>query len=597
MLARPMLAQHLMQQELQMPSRWVLIRARSELDYAAMIYSRRCILNPESADWYVHLRADSSPQGGRDWFVVELDYCHGLASKSTAERHSLLHMLEQGGSIVSRILPLTILGKKAGTTVHKAQRLIHALTLESGDIQETLDRTMSYLSDFGAESGLYTMPNPNGPATDDAGFLMKRALPIADADHALHHIMGEIDVLDSWQEFKDTLNAVARTFSSYYKLDRFRALQLLIVEHSPYSRPAQASAAARAFQQCPYSQDCGNNQARPRTSPVYPGVTSLLSSERTNQQIPVQYATPIIAAYSRPVEKASATPAAPDPGLPSHSSECIRISKRVPIQLLSLKLFLSAEDVCVRHNPAIPDEHRGTFDKLFKTICPSFVEHRWNYLFETLDWLLPRKQALEYMKLQDLGEQGDKELTARELELLGNITQHKDSLEALRFWATAELAKQLANWGHRVSGVLHGCPCHPERRGRRRLDDGQDPPPICSMAGRMGVPLANGIVYMLLGKLTDLVLSQSSQAAVTKMETHFPAETQSLLNSFTTARAKIRLRTEQVFSYWGELPWSMLSIMRPFVEVFENPQEVMQSSMCFSGLKIVVLCRDCRVEQ
>ena len=33
----------------------------------------------------------------------------------------------------------------------------------------------------------------------------------------------------------------------------------------------------------------------------------------------------------------------------------------------------------------------------------------------------------------------------------------------MRFWATAGLTMILATWGHRVSGYLHPCPCHPLR--------------------------------------------------------------------------------------------------------------------------------------
>ena len=39
---------------------------------------------------------------------------------------------------------------------------------------------------------------------------------------------------------------------------------------------------------------------------------------------------------------------------------------------------------------------------LFKTICPSFVEHRWQFLFETLSWIAPRQQCLAYLKLEEL---------------------------------------------------------------------------------------------------------------------------------------------------------------------------------------------------
>ena len=65
---------------------------------------------------------------------------------------------------------------------------------------------------------------------------------------------------------------------------------------------------------------------------------------------------------------------------------------------------------------------------LFKTICPSFVEHRWQFLFETLSWIAPRQQCLAYLKLEELSggrEDGDGQdaalLSSNQLELLAGL--------------------------------------------------------------------------------------------------------------------------------------------------------------------------------
>ena len=116
-------------------------RARSELDLACMVYARRCLLNPET-DFYVHLRADSSPQGGRDWFLVELDICRPGAGPA-------------GVSITPRMMPLGRIGARAASATRKRRQLMRILGLESGDLQTTIDRTMSILVDFGAEAGLW----------------------------------------------------------------------------------------------------------------------------------------------------------------------------------------------------------------------------------------------------------------------------------------------------------------------------------------------------------------------------------------------------------------------------------------------------------
>ena len=95
-----------------------------------MVYSR-CLLDL-AAPWYVHLRADSSPQGGRAWSVVEMDLNEG-----------------KGGKICNRLLPLSILSQRAGSAVHRGQQMLQVLDLERGSLQTTLDRTFSLLSDFG----------------------------------------------------------------------------------------------------------------------------------------------------------------------------------------------------------------------------------------------------------------------------------------------------------------------------------------------------------------------------------------------------------------------------------------------------------------
>ena len=58
---------------LQVPSRMTLLSSRLELDLATMVFCHRFILNSQS-QWYIHLRADSFPQGGRDYFICEYDY-------------------------------------------------------------------------------------------------------------------------------------------------------------------------------------------------------------------------------------------------------------------------------------------------------------------------------------------------------------------------------------------------------------------------------------------------------------------------------------------------------------------------------------------
>ena len=101
---------------------------------------------------------------------------------------------------------------------------------------------------------------------------------------------------------------------------------------------------------------------------------------------------------------------------------------------------------------------------LFKTLCPEFVDHRWEYLYDALEWAVPREKALQFLKLHDFSSPAAKEdenqhqLSAKHLELLQELGH--ENKRSCRFWAIAGLCRILAHWGHNVTGYLHGCLCH-----------------------------------------------------------------------------------------------------------------------------------------
>ena len=208
-----------------LPSTAALSRWRLELDMATCIFAQHCILNT-STTWVVHLRADSSPQGGRDWFVVEYDWCamKDVGSSADAGRADhATHLLRSSKmKIDKRILPLSILGQRASSAVHKAQHVLRVLGMESESLPFTISRTYSLLTDFGAESSMFNLPaqqlevradqsgarrqskilddidldsdglshGAGDPVGLDSPFhrLFAKALPIADCDHSIHHV-------------------------------------------------------------------------------------------------------------------------------------------------------------------------------------------------------------------------------------------------------------------------------------------------------------------------------------------------------------------------------------------------------------------------
>ena len=200
----PDLADHLLQQGIRAPSRWALSRGRLEFDFASMVFARKFLFHPD-LQWFIHLRADASPKGGRDFLVSEVDYCH-LPAQSPQHISRLL----ENGRIQIRLLPLTTVGAKAASAVHKGLLLLKALGMESADLRLSISRTMTMLFDFGAESGIWKLSSSIfKPSVDGQGpvqpqmsaaaveqplheqpleRLFQRALPLADCDHALHHV-------------------------------------------------------------------------------------------------------------------------------------------------------------------------------------------------------------------------------------------------------------------------------------------------------------------------------------------------------------------------------------------------------------------------
>lgn len=244
-------------------------------------------------------------------------------------------------------------------------------------------------------------------------------------------------------------------------------------------------------------------------------------------------------------------------------------------------------------------EHRQATLSLFKTVCPQFVEHRWEYLYETLEWVAPRKRALEFLKLKDFSTAAAErdnpshteqhQLSSKHLELLSNLCD--DGPGARRFWAMCGLAKILSDWGHGVSRFLHGCPCHdmndrPKKRKKKDVDflarkEAEDKEAACPMAGRMAVPLAAGYPKLALEALNSEAgnLSPHLQSDLNKLFDIDRAGGELLMNNFHLAIARLTFRMTQTFGYWSELPWSILMIAQPYVLKFSSAEEAGTQAM------------------
>ena len=245
-------------------------------------------------------------------------------------------------------------------------------------------------------------------------------------------------------------------------------------------------------------------------------------------------------------------------------------------------------DVCIRQNPSVAEQHKDMFAANFKHICPSYTEHRWHYLYDTLEWIVPRRAALEFLKLDDLlqGENSSKadsehSLSKAEWEMLRCM--QSDQRHATLFWTMAGLCQQLAQWGKGFAFQLHSCPCRCKEKKKTELGRSQDSPvggskpsKPCPMIGRTGVLLASGLADAAICELRNITNAFPAHLteSVAALRTADPEQARKLMNDFQGSIGRIAFRAGQHFSYWNDLPWSLLMVMRPYVERFDTPTEV-----------------------
>jgi len=173
-------------------------------------------------------------------------------------------------------------------------------------------------------------------------------------------------------------------------------------------------------------------------------------------------------------------------------------------------------------------------------------------LYECVQWVLPRKAALQYLKLDDIvdgeasardpsGECEKFQLSSRHLELLANLS--KSNEQSNSFWALAGLGSVLASWGHDVSNFLHSCPCHPpekseerERKTKKRrgtmVEDimHREDDTSCPMGGRMGVAMASGYMRRAVDNLKRAQVPEHTQTVLDALSEETPFITSQLLS-------------------------------------------------------------------
>ena len=100
-------------------------------------------------------------------------------------------------------------------------------------------------------------------------------------------------------------------------------------------------------------------------------------------------------------------------------------------------------------------------------------------------------------------------------------------------------------------------------------------PAHCPMEGRMAVALACGFHEEAIDMLRkdSAALPRHTQRVVDKLSQLDQDRASAVMDNYQTAVARICFRMKQSFSYWTQLPWSLLMLARPFVDRFENASQ------------------------
>lgn len=235
---------------------------------------------------------------------------------------------------------------------------------------------------------------------------------------------------------------------------------------------------------------------------------------------------------------------------------------RFSLTLGAFSMYFGNKGRCVRfksnailRNPDFSAYERGILAKLFDTCCPSLVAHRWHFVFEVLQWMLPRRRVATLLKPQELSASRSdysEGLTPSDIALLERIVSNDK--ESSWFWAFAEAVHELAHWGHNLAGYLHGCHCCQERMGKP-----------CPLKGRRGAEFAGTGYAKFLARLQSLEMNSATCSVVWAMGL------QDVLEGFSNCKRAVQFRYCQLFGFWSQLPWSVLGIYEG--EITQNKED------------------------
>lgn len=197
----------------------------------------------------------------------------------------------------------------------------------------------------------------------------------------------------------------------------------------------------------------------------------------------------------------------------------------------------------IRDNPRVPPEAKDSMAVMFKTTCPSLVQHRWLDHFEVLHWILQRQNLVTLADVKpDSDTNSETDLSQDEGDSLKRLIS--DPTVAARSWATAWVEYEVHKWGFSVYNYLHACPCH-------SIEEKKTMKQSCPWNGRRLVEIAGGAMEEFHRSLLSLRLDNSKEAlkALNHLSGFDEAAARSLRASFEVAKNKVALRFRQATGY------------------------------------------------
>ena len=151
-------------------------------------------------------------------------------------------------------------------------------------------------------------------------------------------------------------------------------------------------------------------------------------------------------------------------------------------------------------------------------------------------------------------------MSQHELDMIAEIAD-VNSPAGVKFWATCLTVQCLSDWGVSTSVWFHSCACTHHQTDKEKQQ--------CRLKGRRAVELAAGAWHSFTDSLSDLKLTPVALNEISKLEKignqDSKAYASSLMQNFQDCRSMMVFRSQQAWSFWDSMPFSILQMAKHLV--------------------------------